>query len=63
MARPNHDTSRMDDLLASVTSDLLSDLPQNFVDNTIHVERILHKLGVGDRTQAAVRATEWGVRS
>lgn len=29
----------------------------------IHVERILHKLGVGDRTQAAVRATEWGVRS
>lgn len=29
----------------------------------IHIERILHKLGVSDRTQAAVRATEWGVRS
>ncbi len=28
----------------------------------IHVERVLHKLGVSDRTQAAVRATEWGVR-
>lgn len=28
----------------------------------IHVERILHKLGVSDRTQAAVRASEWGVR-
>lgn len=27
----------------------------------IHVERILHKLGVRDRTQAAVRATEWGL--
>lgn len=29
----------------------------------IHIERILHKLGVGDRTQAAVRATEWGLRA
>jgi DNA-binding CsgD family transcriptional regulator len=29
----------------------------------IHIERILHKLGVNDRTQAAVRATEWGVRT
>lgn len=28
----------------------------------IHVERILHKLGVSDRTQAAVRAIEWGSR-
>ena len=28
----------------------------------IHIERILHKLGVNDRTQAAVRATEWGLR-
>lgn len=27
----------------------------------VHVERILHKLGVRDRTQAAVRATEWGL--
>ncbi len=29
----------------------------------IHIERILHKLGVSDRTQAAVRATEWGFRA
>ncbi|MES0873641.1 helix-turn-helix transcriptional regulator [Sinimarinibacterium thermocellulolyticum] len=29
----------------------------------IHVERILHKLGVSDRTQAAVRATVWGFRA
>lgn len=28
----------------------------------IHVERILHKLGVSDRTQAAVRAVEWGYK-
>lgn len=41
MVRPNHDTQRMDDLLASVTSDLLDDLPQNLNGNAIHVERIL----------------------
>lgn len=29
----------------------------------IHIEHILHKLGVADRTQAAVRATEWGLRA
>jgi len=29
----------------------------------IHIERILRKLGVRDRTQAAVRATEWGLRT
>lgn len=29
----------------------------------IHVEHILHKLGLRDRTQAAVRAAEWGHRS
>jgi DNA-binding CsgD family transcriptional regulator len=29
----------------------------------IHIERVLHKLGVADRTQAAVRATEWGLRA
>lgn len=28
----------------------------------IHVERILHKLGLSDRTQAAVRAVEWGYK-
>lgn len=27
----------------------------------VHVEHILHKLGLGDRTQAAVRAAEWGL--
>ena len=27
----------------------------------VHVERILNKLGLKDRTQAAVRATEWGL--
>jgi DNA-binding CsgD family transcriptional regulator len=29
----------------------------------IHVEHILHKLGLKDRTQAAVRAAEWGYRA
>lgn len=29
----------------------------------IHVERILHKLGVSDRTQAAVLAAQWGFRT
>ena len=51
MARPNHDTSRMDDLLASVTSDLLCDLPQTLADNTIHVERILLELVRPDPVQ------------
>lgn len=51
MARPNHDTSRMDDLLASVTSDLLSDLPQQFVDHTIQVERILLEMVRPDPVQ------------
>ncbi len=41
MARPNNNTSRMDDLLASVTGDLLGDLPQTFNDNALRVERIL----------------------
>jgi DNA-binding NarL/FixJ family response regulator len=27
----------------------------------VHVERILEKLALKDRTQAAVRATEWGI--
>ena len=51
MARPNHDTSRMDDLLASVTSDLLGDVPQNLDDNTIHVERILLEMVRPDPVQ------------
>lgn len=29
----------------------------------IHIEHILHKLGLRDRTQAAVRASEWGYRA
>lgn len=29
----------------------------------VHVERILHKLDLTDRTQAAVRAAEWGYRA
>ncbi len=41
----------MDDLLASVTSDMLSDLPQNFGDNTIHVERILLEMVRPDPVQ------------
>ena len=28
----------------------------------VHVERLLHKLGVNDRTLAAVKAVEWGLR-
>lgn len=51
MARPNHDTSRMDELLASVTSDLLGDLPQNLDDNTIRVERILLEMVRPDPVQ------------
>jgi hypothetical protein len=52
MARPNNgNTSRMDDLLASVTSDLLTDTPQAFADNTIRVERILLEMVRPDPVQ------------
>ncbi len=51
MARLNHDTQRMDDLLASVTSDLLNDLPQNLNGNAIHVERILLEMVRPDPVQ------------
>ncbi|MCK6580525.1 MAG: ParB N-terminal domain-containing protein [Anaerolineae bacterium] len=51
MARPNHDTQRMDDLLASVTSDLLGELPQNLNGNAIHVERILLEMVRPDPVQ------------
>ena len=51
MARANGNTSRMDDLLASVTSDLLGDLPQTFNDNTIRVERILLEMVRPDPVQ------------
>jgi len=51
MARANGNTSRMDDLLASVTGDLLGDLPQTFNDNTIRVERILLEMVRPDPVQ------------
>jgi hypothetical protein len=51
MARPNNNTSRMDDLLASVTGDLLGDLPQAFADNAIRVERILLEMVRPDPVQ------------
>jgi len=51
MARPNNNTSRMDDLLASVTGDLLGDLPQTFNDNSIRVERILLEMVRPDPVQ------------
>ena len=41
----------MDDLLASVTGDLLGDLPQTFNDNTIRVERILLEMVRPDPVQ------------
>jgi hypothetical protein len=51
MARANENTSRMDDLLASVTGDLLGELPQAFNDNTLHVERILLEMVRPDPVQ------------
>ncbi len=52
MARPNNgNTSRMDDLLASVTSDLLTDSPQAFSDNAVRVERILLEMVRPDPVQ------------
>jgi len=52
MARPNNgNTSRMDDLLASVTGDLIGDLPQTFNDNTLRVERILLEMVRPDPVQ------------
>ncbi|MCK6581338.1 MAG: ParB N-terminal domain-containing protein [Anaerolineae bacterium] len=41
----------MDDLLASVTGDLLGDLPQAFTDNSIRVERILLEMVRPDPVQ------------
>jgi len=51
MARANGNTSRMDDLLASVTGDMLGDLPQTFNDNTLRVERILLEMVRPDPVQ------------
>ena len=52
MARANNgSTSRIDELLASVTSDLLTDTPQAFVDSAIRVERILLEMVRPDPVQ------------
>lgn len=52
MARANPgDTSRIDELLASVTSDLLGDAPQAFTDSAIRVERILLEMVRPDPVQ------------
>lgn len=52
MARANNgNTSRIDDLLASVTGDLLGDVPQTFTDNSIRVERILLEMVRPDPVQ------------
>jgi len=51
MARSNGNTSRVDDLLASVTGDLLGDLPQAFTDNSIRVERTLLEMVRPDPVQ------------
>jgi hypothetical protein len=51
MPRPNNNAQRIDDLLASVTGDLLGELPQVSRDNTIRVERILLELVRPDPVQ------------
>jgi hypothetical protein len=52
MARANNgNTSRIDDLLASVTGDLLGDTPQAFTDTPIRVERILLEMVRPDPVQ------------
>jgi len=52
MARANNgNTARIDDLLASVTGDLLGDLPQSFNDNSLRVERILLEMVRPDPVQ------------
>jgi hypothetical protein len=46
-----HNTNRMDDLLASVTADLLGGGVQTFEDNTLRVERILLEMVRPDPVQ------------
>jgi hypothetical protein len=48
---PKHNSRRMDDLLASVTEDLLEGDPQHFHDNSIRVERILLEMVRPDPVQ------------
>ncbi|MBE2272544.1 MAG: hypothetical protein IAE80_30190 [Anaerolinea sp.] len=51
MARANNDTSRIDDLLASVTGDLVGDLSQTLQEKSIRVERILLEMVRPDPVQ------------
>ncbi len=48
---PKSDTHRVDELLASVTQDMFSDLPQALQDQTIRVERILLEMVRPDPVQ------------
>lgn len=48
---PKHNSRRMDELLASVTEDLLEGDPQHFHDNSIRVERILLEMVRPDPVQ------------
>ena len=48
---PKEQRNRMSELLNSVNSDLLSDLPQHFEDNTVRVERILMEMVRPDPVQ------------
>lgn len=48
---PKNQQNRMSDLLASVNADLLGDMPQQFQDNSIRVERILLEMVRPDPVQ------------
>ena len=48
---PKNNSRRMDELLASVTEDLLNGDPQQFEDNSIRVERILLEMVRPDPVQ------------
>lgn len=46
-------TNRVDDLLASVTADMLGDAPQTFQDTSLRVERLLLEMVQPDRCNHA----------
>src|SRR5215813_4849034 len=48
---PKNQTQRIDDLLSSVTEDMLLDNPQRFEDNRIRVERLLLEMVRPDPVQ------------
>lgn len=57
VARANNgNTSRIDDLLASVTGDLLGDVPQAFQNNKLRADRIL--LEFYERTKSMTAKVE-----